>query len=202
MSERAPGPSPTFSLYHILRTMELVGEKPVGRNKLAESLNVGDGAIRTIIHRLSNAGFISTSRGGCVLTSKGLRFMKEYTSVFKKKVELGKSELSLADYNVAILVADCEKKVQSGVEQRDAAVLAGAKGATTMVFQKGRLVFPSADKSAQTGSSKAADRIAGVLKPAEGDVVVIGSAESLAKAHYGALAAAWTLIDACRAYSQ
>ena len=34
-----------------------------------------------------------------------------------------------------------------------------------------------------------------LLQPEENDVIVIGSADSLVKAEYGALAAAWTLID-------
>jgi hypothetical protein len=45
---------------------------------------------------------------------------------------------------------------------------------------------------------KAADQIVSLLKPEENDIVIIGSADTLGKAEYGALAAAWTLLNAHR----
>lgn len=194
-TEKAPGPSPAFSIFHLLRAIELVGEKPVGRSKLAENLSVGEGTVRTIVERLRSAGLIATSKAGCTLTSKGLTFWKEYRSVFKKGTEIGRSELTLADCNFAILVKDHEHKVKSGVEQRDAAVMAGAKGATTMIFKKKRLTFPSVSNGLTRDFSRATIQIVKLLEPEEDDVIVIGSADSPAKAEYGALAAAWTLLD-------
>jgi len=195
--EKAPGPSPTFSVFHMLRAIELMAEKPIGRSKLAASLNVGEGAVRTIIGRLKDAGLILTSKSGCTLTNDGLRLWKEYQSMFKKRVEIGKSELALADYDVAILVKSCGHKVKSGVEQRDAAVVAGAKGATTIVFKKGRLIIPSVSRDVARDFPKAASQIVKFLEPEENDVIIIGSADSLGKAEYGVLAAAWTLLNNC-----
>ena len=50
--KKAPGPSTTFTIFHVFYALELMSQKPFGRNKLAEKLNVGDGAVRTIISRL------------------------------------------------------------------------------------------------------------------------------------------------------
>ncbi|MEM2117591.1 MAG: DUF4443 domain-containing protein [Candidatus Bathyarchaeia archaeon] len=195
-SEKAPGPSPTFSALHLLHAIELISEKTIGRGKLAEKLNVGEGTIRTIIERLKNADLIATSRTGCSLTSKGMKLWKEYADTVKK-VEIEKNELTLADYNFAILVKNHGNKVKSGIEQRDAAVRTGAKGATTILFKKGCLIIPSASENVAKDFPKAANQIFKLLKPEENDVIIIGSADNLADAEYGTLAAMWTLISDC-----
>ena len=196
VSEKAPGPSATFSVFHVLHAIELIAEKSRGRSKLAEYLHVGEGAVRTIIGRLKDAGLVSTSKAGCSLTNKGLRLWKEYRSIFNK-VEIGKNELTLTDYNFAILIKNRGHKVRSGVEQRDAAVMAGAKGATTIMLKEGRMVIPSVSNNVPADFPKAANQIVTLLEPEENDAIVIGSAHSLGKAEYGTLAAAWTLLDDC-----
>ena len=196
-TEKAPGPSPTFSIFHMLRAIELMAEKTIGRSKLAENLNVGEGAVRTIIGRLKDAGLVATSKTGCSLTNKGLRLWKEYKLIFKKKVEIIKSELAFANYNFAILIKNRGHKVKSGVEQRDAAVMAGAKGATTIVLKEGCLILPSVSGNVTKDFPKAANQIVQLLEPEENDVIIIGSADNLGKAEYGTLAAAWTLLNDC-----
>jgi predicted transcriptional regulator len=196
--EKAPGPSPSFSVFHLLRAMELISEKTIGRAKLAEGLNVGEGAARTILDRLKDAGLVAVSRNGCKLTSEGLRLWREYRSIFKKKIEIGKNDLTLATYNLAILINDRQHEIRSGVEQRDAAVMAGARGATTIMFKGGRLQIPSVSDNVAKDFPDAANYITRLLKPEENDVIVIGSADSLGKAEYGALAAAWTVLNAHR----
>jgi predicted transcriptional regulator len=197
-SEKAPGPSPSFSVFHLLHAIELMAEKTMGRAKLADALNVGEGAVRTILDRLKDADLIIISKDGCTLTSEGIKLFKEYKSIFKKKIEITKNELALADYNFAILIKDHEHKVKSGVEQRDAAVMAGAKGATTIMFKGRRLKIPSVSDDVAKDFPDAANQIVKLLKPEENDVIVIGSADSLGKAEYGTLAAAWTFLDDCQ----
>ncbi len=193
-SKKAPGPSPTFSTYHLIRVIELISEKPIGRSKLAENLNVGEGAARTIIERLRKSGLITTPKAGCTLTNKGLKLWKEYESIVKK-VAIGKNELTLANHNYAILIKNHGHKIKSGMEQRDAAVRTGAKGAITMLFKGGHLTIPSASNNLAKDFPEAANQIFRLLKLEENDVVIIGSADSLTDAEYGTLAAAWTLLD-------
>jgi predicted transcriptional regulator len=196
-SEKAPGPSPTFSLFHLLRALELISEKPVGRSKLAKELEVGEGTIRTIIERLQNFELVTTSKAGCTLTQKGLRLWKEYRSMFPKKAKVEKSEIAFGEHNFAVLVKNHGSKIRSGVEQRDAAVMAGARGATSCVFKEGRLIIPAVSNDVAKDFPEAAGQIFRLLQPGENDVIVVGSAESSVKATYGALAAAWTLLDDC-----
>jgi predicted transcriptional regulator len=181
----------------MLHAIELIAEKKLGRGKLAESLSVGEGATRTIVDRLKEAGLIETSKTGCALTDKGVKFWKKYKSIFEKKVEIGKNELALSDCNFAIHVKNCGSKIISGVEQRDAAVKAGAKGATTIVFANGKLKIPSVSNNAKSSFPKAATQILKLFRLEENDVIIIVSAEDLRKANYGALAAAWTLLGGC-----
>jgi len=196
-AEKAPGPSPSFSVFHLLRAIELVAEKTMGRARLADGLNVGEGAVRTILERLKDDGLVAISRDGCALTSEGLRQLKEYRSIFEKKIEIGKNELTLGDYNCAILIKNRGHKIKSGVEQRDASVMVGAKGATTIMFKEGRLKIPSVSDDVAADFPKAASQIVRFLAPKENDVIIIGSADSLGKAEYGTLAAAWTFLNDC-----
>jgi len=196
-SERAPGPSPSFSLFHILKAMEIMAEQPIGRGMLAENLKVGEGVVRTIINRLQKAGLITISKAGCVLTKKGLSLWKEYRAIFKEKIEIGKNELTLAEYNFAILVKNHAHKVKSGMEQRDAAVMVGARSATTLLFRGQRLIIPSVSDNVAQDFPKAANQILKLLKPEENDVIIIASANTPEKAQYGTLAAAWALLNNC-----
>ena len=195
--EKAPGPSPTFSLFHMLRAIDLIAKKAIGRSKLAKELGVGEGAMRTMIKRLKDAGLVTTSKSGCTLTSKGLKLWNEYKTVFRRKVGIGRSELTLADYNFAILIKNRGHKVKSGMEQRDAAIMVGAMGATTIMFKRERLIIPSVSDNIAKDFPKAANQMVRLLQPEENDVIVVGNADSLVKAEYGALAAAWTLVNDC-----
>jgi predicted transcriptional regulator len=192
---KSPGPSPTFSVFQMLRAIELIGEKEKGRGKLAELLNVGEGAVRTIIGRLKSADLIETSKSGCSLTDKGLRLLNEYKQVFREKGELGKFELTASDYSFAILAKNRGDMVKSGMEQRDAAVKMGADAAVIIVSRRKRLVIPSVSDDLEKDFPKAARRILKLMRPEENDVVVVAGADSLDVAEYGALAAAWTLLN-------
>jgi len=191
---KAAGPSPTFSVFHLIVTLELIANKPVGRNRLAEELNVGDGAVRTIVERLKNAGLIETSKIGCSLTEKGMKLWKDYSLVVKK-VEIESNELTLANYSFAIAVRNRGDRIGSGMEQRDVAITMGAKSVTAMKLSKGCLIIPSVSKDVAHDYPVAAQEIMKLLAPRENDAVIISSADDPRKAEYGALSAAWTLID-------
>jgi predicted transcriptional regulator len=194
VNEKALGPSPSFSVFHLLRALELVGEESIGRSKLADQLDVGEGVARTLIGRLKDAGLILISKTGCSLTDKGVRLWKQYGATMRK-VEIQKNELAPGEHNFAVLVRNRGHKVKSGMEQRDAAVMAGAIGATTVLFKKNRLIFPSTYSAVVKDFPKASTQILGLLKLKDNDAVVIASSDSPRKAEYGALAAAWTLLD-------
>jgi predicted transcriptional regulator len=194
-NQKAPGPSTTFTVSHIFFALGLMAEKPIGRTKLARKLEVGEGTIRTIINRLRLSRLIKTSKEGCSLTSKGLTVWRHFEMLFPKRVEIGETELTNAKHNYAFLVKNTGHKVKSGIEQRDAAIVAGARQAAIMVSKQGHLAIESVSNRLELQFPEAADQILTAVSPANNDVVVLVGADSLGKAKHGAFAASWTLID-------
>jgi len=196
LKEKAPGPYPSFSIYHLLKGLELVAKtEQMGRGKLSQELRIGEGATRTLIARLRSAQLISVSKKGCSLTKKGEKIWRELESIFPQKINLKKNELALAECNVAVQIRGGGDRILTGVEQRDAAVIAGAKGATTLVYDGKKLVMPNVSKDVSQDFPVAFRQITANLKLREKDAVVVGSADTWSKAECGALAAAWTLIN-------
>jgi predicted transcriptional regulator len=192
--KKAPGPSTSFTIFHIFYALELMSEKPLGRNKLAEQLNVGDGAVRTIISRLREAELINASKEGCNLTQKGCEVWRQFEEMFPKRVNLPKSELIGSDFNHAFLVKNRGEKVESGIDQRDAAIIAGARKALVVVYQKGHLRIEGVSSSLEKEYPKAASQILTTLDPQENDVVIVAGGDTPLKAKRGAFAASWSLI--------
>jgi len=192
--KKAPGPSTTFTVFHIFYALELMAQQPIGRNRLAKKLNVGDGAVRTIISRLRNAGLVEASKEGCSLTDKGLEVWQQFEQVFPKRVEIPKTELIGSEFNFAFLVKNSGQKVSSGIDQRDAAIIAGARKASVIVFKEGHLQIESISDSLEKDYPKAASLILKELAPEDNDVIIIVGADSALRAKRGAFAASWSLI--------
>jgi predicted transcriptional regulator len=193
-SPKGPGPSTTFSMFHIFYALALMAEKPIGRTKLAEKLNVGEGAIRTIISHLKDAGLIVTSKEGCNLTDKGLSVWKNFAEVFPRRVKIEKTPLTISEYNYAFLVKNRGHKVKSGIDQRDAAIMGGARRAIVIVSKKDHLVIESVSNSIEKDFPEAANKILKNLKPEDNDVIIIAGADDPIKAKRGAFAASWVLL--------
>ena len=196
-SEKAPGPSTTFSMFHIFYALELLSEKPIGRNKLAETMNVGEGAIRTIISRLGNAGLIVNTKAGCSLTEKGRKTWDKFKELFPSMVEIEHTKLTNSKYNFGFLVKNCGQKIKSGIEQRDAAIMGGASRAIAIVSRNGHLIIDSVTNSIETEYPDAAKKILKDIKPQDNDVIIVAGADDAVKAKRGAFAAAWVLIGTC-----
>ena len=194
--KKAPGPSTSFTVFHVFYALELMSQKPLGRNKLAKKLNVGDGAVRTIISRLRNAGLIETSKEGCSLTKMGLEVWGQFEQVFPKRVEIAKNELIESEFVFAFLVKNSGQKVRSGIDQRDAAIIAGARKALVIVFKDGHLCIESVSNCIEKDYPEAAGQILKEFAPEDNDAIVIAGADSALRAKRGAFAASWSLISA------
>ena len=195
IKEKAPGPALTFTLLHLIKALELMAESPIGRGKLAKSLGIGEGTVRTIIKRLKDSNIIEISREGCHLTSFGRKLWEKFKKKIPKKVFLEKNEFSLAQYSVAVLVKGCGSKVRTGMKQRDAAIMVGADGATTLVVKGKKLIIPGVSDNIAKDYPVAYKQIVELLNLEQNDVVIVGTAKTREKAEYGALAAALTLLE-------
>ena len=193
--KKAPGPSTTFTIFHVFYSLELLSQTSLGRNKLAEKLNVGDGAVRTIISRLRDAGLIEISKEGCRLTEKGLETWRQIEEVFPKRIVIPRFELAPSEFNFAFLVKKSGQKVKSGIDQRDAAIIAGARKALVIVFKDGHLRIESVSDCLEKQYPKAASMIFKELMPEDDDVIIVAGAETALKAKRGAFAASWSLVS-------
>jgi hypothetical protein len=165
----------------------------VGRKKLSKELEMGEGAVRTMIRRLKKSGLIGSSKFGVSMTDKGDRIWRELASIIPVKVHLPRNELSLGPFNVAVLVKDRSAKVRNGLTQRDAAVKAGARGATIIVFKNGKLEIPGVSADLSEDFPEASGQLTKTMNPKDNDVIIIAGGKTLKEADEGVLAAALTL---------
>ncbi len=193
--ERAPGPLPSFAMVHVIKALELIKDRPIGRSRLSKKLSIGEGATRTLIERLRDKGLVTVERAGCILTEKGERFWEAVQEALPHKTILEESGLTLGRFSVALLVRGGAGEVRSGMEQRDAAMMAGAKGATTLIYRDGRLTVPPEQRDVAKDFPKIYRTLMESLRPQEDDIIVVGSADTQKKAEYGALAAALSHLD-------
>ena len=194
---RYVGPSPAFSELHVLRALFLIGEKgSMGRAALAQSLGIGQGMVRTLIQRLRSAGMVTVEPGGCVLTKKGGKVYAGFRQNMSLPQKIDAGKLAVDRHSAAILLRNAGGKMKLGIEQRDAAVRAGATGATTIVFRDGKFLIPtSSEDSEKEFANKVWGEIRVIFAPKHNDVIIVCSAKSQREADYGGLAAALTLMS-------
>lgn len=192
VTKLAPGRSPSYTEIHVLKALELMkAGGSIGRQPLARELRLGEGTVRTLISRLKEQGLLTTTRGGMTLTAVGSRLMedmKAYYMVF----ELSETQMTLGTNNYAVLVKGAGSFVGKGIEQRDAAIIAGARGATTLIAENGEIRMPG---FVEQIDSTVIELIRASVHPEEGDVIIIGSDDDKFNAEMGAKSAALKLMS-------
>jgi hypothetical protein len=185
------GPVHRFADYHVYRTLLLLSDgRRRGRKSLADSVNIGEGSMRTIIEFLRDKGYVDVKQTGIKISTKGMEFVRNLPIRMER---LDPSDISIAMRNVAVLVKNRADRVTLGIEQRDAAIKAGAEGATTVVVKGGKLLVPP-DYLLDKEKPEIAKGLRKLLSPGEGDIVIIGAAQEYDRAEDGALAAAFALL--------
>ena len=189
----ASGPMPLFEQYHLLMALLVIREKgPIGRKQLSSNIGIGEGSVRSILKRLIGTNYITTERKGNAITGEGLKFLEELGLIV---IAVKGGEISLGDCDVAVLVPGAGDRITDGFSQRDAAVRAGARGATTLVFRHGALIFPMDGRLLRDENILSQFRDASERWPlGENDVIIIGTADDETKATKGALAAAIDIV--------
>lgn len=192
----APGRTPAFTEAHILKALETLGAgEPVGRIKLSEVLGLGEGETRTLVKHLRNEDVIEVSRTGIVLSKLGKKLLSELRTKIREEVEVPESSLTVGPHNIAVLIKKAANSVRYGLEQRDAAIKAGALGATTLILGNNRLAMPGVSEDVFANIKSIHDMLIARLRPEEGDVIIIGSADSKRTAEFAAKTAALQLLE-------
>ena len=193
-AKTAPGRLPSFAEAHVVEALEEIGlQETVGRMKLSKDLHLGEGEARTLVKHLKNEGLIDVSKLGISLSATGRRLLSRLRGLMSEQVDVPSTPLTVGPFNVAVRVTGMKDIIKYGLEQRDAAIMAGAKGATTLVFIKNRLIMPGTREYV----SKSDPSILVALPKLglkEGDVIIIGSADEKFMAELGVKTAALELL--------
>jgi len=197
LTERpSAGPVAAFSYLHVAIVILLVGdEAPIGRIGLSQKLGLGEGTTRSIIRRLMQARVVENSRRGCVLTQRGKALYGLLRRKLSTVMDFDAEQLALGKTNAAVMVRASGKRVRRGIEQRDAAILAGANGAVTLLVQNGEYVMPVEPKEKLAPLDPFVLKLESCFHPRDNDVLIIAGAQERTLAHFGAMAAAFTLFD-------
>jgi hypothetical protein len=191
------GPNRTFSILHVIRTIQLLGEfRILGRTLLSRKLKTGSGAIRTIINDLEKINVIKINRNGCQLSKNGINIYKELREKIPKISLIDAGHLSIDKFDAAAHVKNSSKIIGSGISQRDEAIKAGATGSSSLIYNNNRFIVPRGSKDCE---KEFPGRIWLLLRETfnleEDDVIIICSAKNEDLAIYGALASALSLFQ-------
>jgi|Deesub1362A_J573_1020465.scaffolds.fasta_scaffold03001_2 Trp operon repressor len=185
---------PYFREHDVLMLMTLLEEKGrLSRREISNHLLIGEGSVRTLLKKLLEIGIVEITPRGVALSQKGEEMWKRVRKRLKIYRGLECGDLTLGKENVGILLKESSDLVTNGLEQRDAAVFSGGKGATTIVFKDGSAEIAGVDfeKEKMKGLVEKIDAD-------DGDVLLIGTADDLKTAEKSAWAASYTIIKRWR----
>jgi hypothetical protein len=173
-----------------------IGESGIiGRQTLAVRSGLKEGAIRTVLKKLREEGYVEANASGCYLTPAGKHVYDSIGAKFSSMALLKGSNLTMGKFQVGLAVRGGGKKVKAGVDQRDAAIKLNADGATTFVFRGGKFTIPGGSSDCEKDfPSRAWSALRDKLKPRNGDAIILCGAPDETTAKLGDLSAALTLL--------
>ena len=171
--------------------------KRMGRKRLAEEIGVGEGSMRRILETLRQWEMITIKQTGITITRSGLGFLAEIpikvVDLDLKDAIVGTyGQAVVGTYGQAVVVYGVGKKIENGMQQRDAGIKAGATGCTTLVIRNGVLTVPP-DWNMDEKNPAVAARVREVTNITEDDAIIVGSAYDQHTAIVAALTAAFEL---------
>ena len=190
------GPNPGFSREHILLAFMTIGNSgTISREQLRLKSGLGGGSVRTVLKKFRRGGYVRADPFGCHLTESGEALYRSTLKKLSPFLSLDGSQLSVGKSQVGILVRSMAASITSGIEQRDAAIVTGAIGATTYVIRGGGFSIPGGSSDCEKDfPSKAWPTLREKLRPKNGDAVIVCGARDDTTARLGALSAALTLL--------
>ena len=152
--------------------------KKISRTLMMYELGLGEGSVKTLVKHLKMQGLIENSNAGMWLTNKGKTIYAKLQTSMPKEIDISKCSIALGKFNHVILLKNMSYSIRSGIEQRDAAIKAGAIGATTLIFKHKKLEIPGTGEDFMKNDPKTHSLIIEKLAPEENDVIIIGSSQN------------------------
>lgn len=173
----APSRVISFNMVHVFKALQLIKSRGhISRDLLSKELGLGEGSIRTLMRHLQINNMIKATNAGTTMTQKGKALLLELLSSIPTEMNLPKCSIALGKFNYVVLLKQHSHAIKSGVEQRDAAIKIGAKGATTLLFKQNKFVMPSSTNyDSLQKEPKISKLLIRMLNPEEGDAIIIGS---------------------------
>jgi len=172
----APSRVLSYDIVHVFKTLQLINDNGhVSRENLCNELVLGEGTVRTLVRHLKMHGLVESSNAGTKMTRKGESFFSELLCYLPSEMPLSKCNITLGKHNYAILIKQMNSAINSGIEQRDAAIKVGASGATTLLYENNKFLIPHTNYDALKHEQQLAKRLIENLHPDESDVIVIGT---------------------------
>jgi len=176
-SRYSPSRVLSFDIVHVFKALQLmVINGHVSRALLCKELGLGEGSIKTLVKHLKMHKLIDTTKGGTSLTSKGKALCSELLSSIPSETKVPQCSVALGKFNHAVLLKEFGFAVNSGIEQRDAAIKMGALGATTLLFEDDKFVMPGQNHDSLRREPNIRRLLIEKLNPDDEDVIIIGSA--------------------------
>ncbi|HEY7733420.1 MAG TPA: DUF4443 domain-containing protein [Nitrososphaera sp.] len=178
-SRYAPSRALSFDVVHVFMAMQFMQKHGrASRESMRAFLMLGEGTIKTLVKHMRMHGLIETSNGGTRLTAKGRGVCAEILSSMPAEMSLPECSIALGKFNYAIILKELGYAIRSGIEQRDAAIAQGATGATTIVFKDSKFLMPATNHDSLKRDRHIRDLLMEGMKPEEGDVIIVGSADN------------------------
>lgn len=192
----APSRMLSFDLVHVFKTMQMMANsKKISRSQMIQELGLGEGSVKTLVKHLKMHGLVENSNAGMWLTNKGETLYNKMHVLIPREMDIAKCSVALGKFNHAVLLKGMAYNIRSGIEQRDAAIKAGAVGATTLICKNERLVLPRTGEDMMRNDQKIHLLIMEKLSPEQNDVIIIGSSQSKKIAEMAAKSAALYTIE-------
>ncbi len=169
----------SFEPAHIFKVLQIMHvNTKASRFLLMEEIGLGEGSIKTLVKHLKMKNLIETSNAGMWLTAKGKTLFSKVNDAIPAETDIPECSITIGRFNHAILVRGLAKEVRSGIEQRDAAIRIGARGATTLVFRDDKLFTSDKSYDKPIKDKKLIFEVIEKLQPKNGDVIIIASADN------------------------
>lgn len=113
----------------------------MNRRGLSDALLISEGIVRKILDILKKWGAVSVSNMGVSITDAGRKLLQ---SIPIRLVAPPVSNYVVGKHQFGVVITGVADMVTDGIAQRNSAILAGARGATSFVMQEGMLLMPPA----------------------------------------------------------
>ncbi len=185
------GPRPNYCDADIYWALRILSERGrTGRAELSDTLEMGEGSIRSIIKKLRETKLISLFQTGMYISGAGTDFLNALPII---PIDIKAEEIVQSEFSQAVIVKNVGNRITIGSEQRDAAIRAGGTACITIVCSDGKLMMPP-DWNLDEKTPTVAQEIRSLDIIEENDVIIIGNAKNIHDARNASVTAALELI--------